>query len=190
MTDRSARALALIDQVRAGTTAAFDRLDAAKRDRDQALADLADARATIDRVRALEPDLHLRKHCDCCCWPDCPGCAIRDALTGPGDSASLVCGCGSAPDGAPGANGCSPTCMHPEPPTAPADADVARVRAHLAAAWPHLADDPTFLDQLAEEATRAAYLIANRPVAARGCDDCSVEPGETHRHPGCPGAAR
>jgi hypothetical protein len=26
------------------------------------------------------------------------------------------------------------------------------------------------------------------PVAHFGCDDCSVEPGERHRHPACPGA--
>jgi len=28
------------------------------------------------------------------------------------------------------------------------------------------------------------------PVAPRGCDDCSVEPGEMHRYPTCPGAER
>jgi hypothetical protein len=28
------------------------------------------------------------------------------------------------------------------------------------------------------------------PVAPKGCDDCSVEPGETHRYPACPGAIR
>jgi hypothetical protein len=36
------------------------------------------ASATLARIRALEPDLHQRV--DGACPPDCPGCAIRDAL--------------------------------------------------------------------------------------------------------------
>lgn len=48
------------------------------------------------------------------CWP----CATRRALDGQpagGEGVSLVCGCGVPPDGAPGASGCSPQCMLPEP---------------------------------------------------------------------------
>lgn len=43
------------------------------------------------------------------------------------DDVILVCGCGCAPDGAPGAGGCSAYCMSPEPPLTAAEAFAARV---------------------------------------------------------------
>lgn len=49
----------------------------------------------------------------------------------------------------------------------------------------------------AEAAKDAVYAVIQvlrgetrevMPVAINGCDDCSVEPGETHRYASCPGA--
>lgn len=57
--------------------------------------------------------------------------------------------------------------------------------------WVHPPGGPIRWEALlALSAATVCNCIPANPTTEHGCDDCSVEPGETHRWPGCPGAVR